>query len=313
MKPAKITVVGAGNVGASLAQRLIEKDIADVVMLDIIEGLPQGKALDIQQSAPAVGFVRYIKGTNNYEDTAASDVVVITSGIARKPGMSREDLIKINAGIVSGVVKNVTRYSPDCIIIMVANPVDAMTYLTVQVSGLPRERVIGLSGVLDSARLATFIALEMRVTVKEVTCYVLGEHGQNMVVLPRLARVNGKSITELLPGETINRLIDRTVNGGAEIVELLKTSSAFYAPSASIAKMVLSIVEDKQEVMPCSVCLNGEYGLRDVAIGVPVRLGRKGIMEIVDLGLTDDENRQLADSAGSVSKQISSLASIKGD
>lgn len=313
MKPAKITVVGAGNVGASLAQRLIEKNIADVVMLDIIEGLPQGKALDIQQSAPTVGFTRYIKGTNNYEDTAASDIVVITSGIARKPGMSREDLIKINAGIVSGVVKNVMRYSPDCIIIMVANPVDAMTYLTVQVSGLPRERVIGLSGVLDSARLATFIALEMQVTVKEVTCYVLGEHGQNMVVLPRLARVNGKSITEVLPGETINRLIDRTVNGGAEIVGLLKTSSAFYAPSASIAKMALSIVGDKREVMPCSVCLNGEYGLKDVAIGVPVRLGRKGVMEIIDLRLTDDENRQLADSAGSVSKQISSLASIKGD
>jgi malate dehydrogenase len=307
MKQTKITVIGAGNVGASLAQRLIEKDFADVVMLDIIEGLPQGKALDIQQSAPVIGFNHNITGTNSYEETASSDVVVITSGIARKPGMSREDLIKINAGIITDVVKNVVSHSPNCIIVMVANPVDTMTYLAVKVSGFPRERVVGLSGVLDSARLATFIALELKVSVNDVACYALGEHGQNMVVFPRLAKVKGKSITELLSQETIDKLIERAVNGGAEIVGLLKTSSAFYAPSAAVARMVISIIHDKNEILPCTACLDGEYGLKDVAIGVPLKLGRKGIQKIVELKLTPDENKRLADSAGSIRKQITSL------
>jgi malate dehydrogenase len=310
MKQTKITVIGAGNVGASLAQRLIEKDFADVVMLDIIEGLPQGKALDIQQSAPVIGFNHNITGTNSYEEIASSDVVVITSGIARKPGMSREDLIKINAGIITDVVKNVARHSPDCIIVMVANPVDTMTYLAVKVSGFPRERVVGLSGVLDSARLATFIALELKVSVNNVSCYALGEHGQNMVVFPRLAKVKGKPITELLPQETIDKLIERAVNGGAEIVGLLKTSSAFYAPSAAIARMVISLINDKNEILPCAACLDGEYGLKDVAIGVPLKLGRKGIQQIVELKLTSDEKNRLANSAESVKKQIDSLTLI---
>ncbi len=307
----KITVIGAGNVGASLAQRLIEKDFADVVMLDIIEGLPQGKALDILQSAPIIGFTHRVLGTNHYEDTAGSDIVIVTSGIARKPGMTREELIKINAGIVADVVKNAVRHSPDCVIITVANPVDALTYLALKVSGLPRSRVFGLSGVLDSARLATFIAEELKVPVSDVACYVLGEHGQNMTVLPRLAKVKGKSITKLLPPEAVEKLIQRTVNGGAEIVGLLKTASAFYAPSAAIARMVAAVAQDKQEVMPAAAYLEGEYGLRDVVIGVPVRLGKSGISEVVQLELIPAEKIQLMKSAEAVRQQIASLPEIK--
>lgn len=306
----KITVIGAGNVGASLAQRLIEKDLADVVMLDIIEGLPQGKALDIQQSAPIVDFTHSITGTNSYEDTAGSDIVVITSGIARKPGMSREELIKVNAGITIEVVKNTVKHSPGCVIVMVANPVDAMTYLALKVSGFAPHRVLGLSGVLDSARLATFIAQELKVKPADVSCYVLGEHGQSMVVFPRLAKVKGKPVTELLPKDKIDALIQRTVNGGAEIVGLLKTSSAFYAPSAAAARMVIDILTDKKGVLPCAAYLNGEYGLRDVVIGVPVRLGRGGIKEVIELKLTAEEDKALADSAEAVKKQIASLPSI---
>jgi malate dehydrogenase len=303
----KITVIGAGNVGASLAQRLIEKDFADVVMLDIIEGLPQGKALDIQQSAPVVGFNHRVSGTNRYEDTAGSSVVVVTSGIARKPGMSREELIKINAGIVADVVHNAASHSPNCVIITVANPVDALTYLAVKVSGFPRGRVFGLSGMLDSARLATFIAQEMNVAVNDVDCYALGEHGQSMVVLPRLAKVKGKPITDLLPAETVDRLIQRAVNGGAEIVALLKTGSAFYAPSAAIAKMVAAVMQDKGEVMPVAAYLDGEYGLKDVVMGVPARLGKGGIKEIVKLDLSADELSRLTASADVIKKQIAGL------
>ncbi len=307
MKSSKVTVVGAGNVGASLAQRLVEKDLADVVMLDIVEGLPQGKALDIQQSAPVVGFTHRITGTNSYEDTASSDVVVITSGIARKPGMSREDLIKINAAIVRDVVKNVLKYSPDCVIIMVTNPVDAMTYLAARVSGFPRERVIGLSGVLDSARLATFIAWELDVPAGDVSCHVLGEHGQNMVVFPRLAKVKGKPLTDLLPKDTIDKLIERAVKGGAEIVGLLKTSSAFYAPSAAVARMIVPILTGKDEVLPCSACLDGEYCLHNIALGVPLRLGKGGIKEVVKMSLQEEELQALMDSGAAVKKQIDSI------
>jgi malate dehydrogenase len=303
----KITVIGAGNVGASLAQRLVEKDLGDVVMVDIIEGLPQGKALDIQQSAPVVGFNHHITGSNSYAETSDSEVVVITSGIARKPGMSREDLIKINAGIITEVVNNAVKYSPKCIIVMVANPVDAMTYLAIKVSGFAPHRVVGLSGVLDSARLATFIALELKVPFTDVTCYALGEHGQNMVVFPRLASVKGKPITGLLPEETIDRMVERAVNGGAEIVGLLKTGSAFYAPSASVARMVTAIMQDKKEVLPCAAFLSGQYGLNDVVIGVPVRLGKGGIQEIVELPLTAPEQQRLASSAEAIKKQIAGL------
>ena len=303
----KITVIGAGNVGACLAQRLIEQDFADVVLLDIIEGLPQGKALDIQQSAPIIGFAHRIIGTNRYDDTAGSDIVVITSGIARKPGMTREELIKINAGIVADVVANTAQHSPDCIIITVANPVDALTYLSLKVSGFPRCRVFGLSGVLDSARLASFIAMELGVSSADVSCLVLGEHGQNMVVLPRLAKVKGQPITNLLPAETVEKLMQRTVVGGAEIVSLLKTSSAFYAPSAAVLKMVLAIVHDKNELMPVAAYLTGEYGLSDVVIGIPVKLGKGGISEFVQLELTAEEKGLLTNSAEAVRHQVASL------
>ncbi|RJO63301.1 MAG: malate dehydrogenase [Dehalococcoidia bacterium] len=308
MKPSKITVIGAGNVGASLGQRLIEKDFADVVLLDIVEGLPQGKALDILESGPVVGFTHRISGSNNYADTAGSDVVVITSGATRKPGMSREDLLKINTGIVSGVVKEVVRHSPNCVIIVVANPVDAMTWVAYKASGFPRNRVLGLSGVLDGARLAAFIALECHVPVTDVSCYVLGEHGTNMVVFPRMAKVKGKPITELLSKEAVERLVQRAVNGGAEIVGLLKTASAFYAPSAAVARMVTAIMQDKKEILPCASVLDGEYGLKDVVIGVPVRLGRGGIKEVVDLKLSAEELKMLAASADAVKKQIDSIA-----
>jgi len=307
MKPTKITIIGAGNVGASLGQRLIEKDFADVVLLDIIEGLPQGKALDILQSGPVIGFTHRISGSNNYADTAGSDVVVITSGATRKPGMTREDLLKINTSIVSGVVKEVVKHSPDCVIIVVANPVDAMTWVAYKASGFPRNRVLGLSGVLDGARLAAFIALECNVPVTDVSCWVLGEHGANMVVFPRLAKVKGKPITGLLSKEAVERLVQRAVNGGAEIVGLLKTSSAFYAPSAAVARMVSAIMLDKKDVLPCAAVLDGEYGLKDTVIGVPVRLDKGGIKEVVDLKLSAEELKTLAQSADAVKKQIESI------
>ncbi len=303
----KITVIGAGNVGASLAQRLVEQDFADVVILDIVEGLPQGKALDIRQSAHILGFTHRIIGTNNYEETAGSNIVVVTSGIARKPGMTREELIKINANIVADVVAKAAEHSPGCVIITVANPVDSMTYLALKVSGFPRHRVFGLSGVLDSARLASFIAQELNVPDSEVSCYVLGEHGQNMVILPRLAMVGGKALTDLIPAASVVALAQRTIAGGAEIVSLLKTSSAFYAPSAAIMKMVLAITRDTKELMPVAACLAGEYGLSDVVIGVPVKLGKNGISEFEPLALTAEEKRLLADSAEAVRQQIANL------
>ncbi len=309
MKP-KISVIGAGNVGASLAQCLAVKNIADIVLLDIVEGLPQGKALDLQESAPILGIDSIIKGTNSYEDTADSDVVIITSGIARKPGMSRDDLIRINSGIVADVTKNIVKFSPDCVIIIVTNPVDTMTYLAFKTSGFPKGRVIGLSGVLDSARLSSFIASELKVPVTYVSSFALGEHGQTMVIIPRLATVKGQPITELLSEETINRLIDRTINGGAEIVSLLKTGSAFYAPSAAAARMAEAIITDKKEVLPCAAYLQGEYNLDDIVIGVPVILGKKGIEEIVDFELTDEELAALKSSAEAVRTLIDTLENI---
>ena len=309
MRP-KISIIGAGNVGASLAQCLAVKNIADIILLDIVEGLPQGKALDLQESAPVLGFNSIISGTNDYKDTAKSDVVIVTSGVARKPGMSRDDLIKINSGIVSEVTKNIVKYSPDCIIIVVANPVDTMTYLAVKVSGFPRNRVVGLSGVLDSARLSSFIAMELKVPMTAVDSYALGEHGQNMVIFPRFATVNGKPITEILPKETIDKLIDRTVNGGAEIVGLLKTGSAFYAPAASAARMAEAVILDKKEILPCAAYLQGEYNLSDVVIGVPVKLGKKGIEEIVDFKLTDEELAALKKSSEAVRALINTLGNI---
>ncbi|MFH1016307.1 MAG: malate dehydrogenase [Chloroflexota bacterium] len=300
----KISIIGAGNVGASTAQRIIEKGYADVVLVDIIEGLPQGKALDIQESAPVIGFDSHIVGTNDYEETANSDIVVITSGIGRKPGMTRDELVQTNRKIVSDVMANVAKRSPDCILIVVTNPVDAMAYLALKTSGLPRNRVFGLSGVLDGARLRTFIAAELKVSVTNVHSCILGEHGENMVVVPRLCTVNGVALTELLPQEAIDRLIQRTIKGGAEIVNLLKTGSAFYAPSASITRMVEAVAFDKKQILPCAAYLDGEYGMRDIVMGVPVKLGRAGIEGIIELELSAEEKTKLASSAEAIRKTI---------
>jgi malate dehydrogenase len=303
----KISIIGAGNVGASTAQRLVEKGRADIVLLDIVEGLPQGKALDILESAALLDFDTRISGSNDYADTAGSDVVVITSGIARKPGMSREELLGINMKIVAEVTQRVVRYSPEAVIIVATNPVDAMTYLARRAGNLPRERVIGLSGALDGARLAAFVAAELGISVSSVTPAVMGEHGKNMVVLPRLTTVNGVPLTALLSPEVIANLVSRTVNGGAEIVGLLKTGSAFYAPSAALARMADAVTGDRQRIIYSSVCLEGEYGLRDTVLCVPVILGQRGVEKIVAVELLPQEAAQLAASAQAVRELIQSM------
>ncbi len=300
----KVSIIGAGSVGATCAQRIVEHGYADVVLLDIVEGLPQGKALDIQESAPILNFDSHLSGTNNYQDTADSDVVIITSGSARKPGMSREDLLLTNMKIVAEVTRNVVSHSPDCIIIMVTNPVDAMVYLALNVSKFPRHRVLGLSGVLDGARLSSFIAAELKVSVEDVSACVLGEHGKNMVVVPRLSTVNGTPITKILPQETIDKLVERTIGGGAEIIGLLKTGSAFYAPSAAVVQMAEAIILGKKKILPCAACLEGEYGIKDTVISVPVKLGRNGIEQVIELELTTEEKEQLANSASAVQELV---------
>ncbi|UCG54404.1 MAG: malate dehydrogenase [Dehalococcoidia bacterium] len=303
----KVSVIGAGNVGANLALYLAEKDFADIIILDIIDGLPQGKALDIFQSSPITDFNSLVIGTNDYRDTTGSDVVVITSGSSRKPGMTRNELLEINAKIVSEVTHNLVKYSPDCIILVVTNPVDTMTYLALKISGFKPNRVMGLSGVLDGARLSSFIASKLKASPADVSSLVLGEHGKNMLIIPRLVTVRGKPITKLLPMKTINQLIERTINGGAEIVSMLKTGSAFYAPAAAAALMVEAIVKDKKEVLPCAAFLQGEYGIEDVVIGVPVKLGKNGIEEIVELELVSEEKVALQDSAREVRQLIESI------
>ncbi len=302
--PSKVSIIGAGNVGATCAQRIAERGYADVVLVDIVEGLPQGKALDILESAPVLGFGSRITGTNGYQETAGSDVVIITSGSARKPGMSRDDLLRTNMKIISEVVGNVVSHSPDCVIVMVTNPVDAMVHLAIHVSRLPRTRVLGLSGVLDSARLSAFIAEELNVPMANISACVLGEHGKNMVVVPRLSTVDGKPITEILPAGTVDKLVERTIGGGAEIVGLLKTGSAFYAPSAAVARMAESILLDRKEVLNCAAYLQGEYGIRDTVISVPVELGRNGINRVVELDLTAEEKQALARSAEAVQELV---------
>ncbi len=300
----KVTIIGAGNVGASCAQRIAEKGYADVVLLDIIEGLPQGKALDIQQSANIIGFNSKITGTNSYETTAKSDVVIITSGVARKPGMSRDDLLITNQKIVSEVTRSIAKYSPNCVIIIATNPVDAMVYLALHESKFPRRRVLGLSGVLDGARLATFIAEELKVSVEDISPCVIGEHGKSMVVIPRLTTVKGTPITKLMPADKIAKLIDRTVNGGAEIVALLKTGSAFYAPSAALVEMAESVIKNKKRVLICAARVDGEYGIRDTVLGMPVKLSKNGIEQMVKLELTTEEKTALANSAKAVQELI---------
>ena len=303
----KISIIGAGNVGASCAQRLVERGYADIVLVDIIDGLPQGKALDILESAPILNFNSHLIGTNSYQETANSDVVIITSCLGRKPGMSRDELLSINMGIVTEVTQQVVNYSPDCIILMVTNPVDAMTHLAIHLSHFSRNKVFGLSGVLDSARFSSFIAAELNVSVEDVSVCILGQHGGNMVVIPRLSTVNGTPITKILPQEIINRLVERTINGGAEIVGLLKTGSAFYAPSAAIAQMVDAVILDKQKILPCATYLQGEYGIKDTVISVPVKLGKNGIEQIIELDLTPEEKQALANSAKAVQELVKAM------
>jgi len=272
--------------------------------VDIIDGLPQGKALDILESAPILNFNSHIIGSNSYQETANSDVVIVTSGLGRKPGMTRDELLLTNMNIVTEVTRNVVSHSPDCIIIMVTNPVDAMTYLALHLSKFPPNRVFGLSGVLDTARFSSFIAAELNASVEDVSTCVLGEHGRNMVIIPRLSTVNGRPITEILPQETIDKLMKRTIKGGAEIVELLKTGSAFYAPSAAVVQMVDAIILDKKKILPCATSLDGEYGIKDTVISVPVKLGRNGIEQIIELELTAEEKAALANSAKAVRQLV---------
>jgi malate dehydrogenase len=285
----KVTVIGAGNVGATTAQRIAEAGLADVVLVDIVDGLPQGKGLDLAEAAPVVGHDARITGTNDYADTAGSDIVVVTSGIARKPGMSRDDLIATNAGIVRTVVSEAVKHSPDSIVIVVTNPLDVMAHVAYEASGFPRERVIGMAGVLDSARFRTFIAKELGVSVEDTHAFVLGGHGDTMVPLSRYSTVAGVPITELLPADRVTALEERTANGGAEIVALLKTGSAFYAPAASTFEMVESILLDRRRVLPCAVLLKGEFGVDDVFVGVPVVLGAHGLERVFEISLTADE------------------------
>ena len=296
----KITVVGAGNVGGTTAQRLAEKDEYEVVLVDIVEGVPQGKALDITQAGPIYGYSTRVVGTNGYDETAGSSVAVITSGIPRKPGMSRDELLTTNAKIVQSVVSELVSRSPNVILILVTNPLDAMVHVARRVSGLPKSRVMGMAGVLDSARMRSFIAAELSVSGPDVAAMVLGGHGDTMVPLSRYTTVKGKPVSELMSKDRLEAIVKRTREGGAEIVGLLNTGSAFYAPSASAVDMVEAIMKDQKRVLPCAVFCEGEYGLKDVVVGVPVRLGRGGAEQVVEYELTEEERAALAISASAV-------------
>ena len=309
----KITVVGAGNVGATLAQRLAERDYADVVLVDIVEGLPQGKALDMLEAGPIVGYDSLITGTNGYVESAGSDIVVVTSGLPRKPGMSRDDLVMSNAKIVSTVVREAVSQSPACILIIVSNPVDGMAQLSMAISGFPRSRVIGMGGVLDTARFRTFIAQELDASVHDVQAYVLGGHGDTMIPLTRLTTVAGIPVADLIPADRLEAIVQRARNGGAEIVNLLKTGSAYYAPSAAVAQMIDAIHHDTRQILPCTVLLEGEYGVRGVFTGVPCRLGAGGLLEVVDVTLTDAERAELHRSADAVRQVVEVMDARRGE
>ncbi len=300
----KVTVIGAGFVGSTLVQRLAERDYADVVMFDIIPNMPQGKALDILQTGPVLGYDSLVTGTNDYADTANSDIVVITSGFPRKPGMSRDDLVKKNQEIITQVTEQVVKHSPNSIIIMVTNPLDAMAQLALHISGFPRERIIGMAGVLDTARFRTFIAQEVGASVRDVQAYVLGGHGDTMVPLSRMCTVAGVPISQLISSERIEQIVQRARDGGAEIVKLLGTGSAYFAPSASVLQMVDSILLDKKMIMPCAVYLQGEYGVNNLYVGVPAQLGAKGLEKIIEVELTEQERSQLHKSADAVRELI---------
>jgi len=296
----KITIVGSGNVGATAAHWIASKELADVVLIDIIEGVPQGKALDLLQAMPIEKRDSYVTGTQDYAETANSDIVVITAGVPRKPGMSRDDLLNINYNIMKDVVGKVVQHSPNCILIIVSNPLDAMAQTAYKLSGFPRERVIGMAGILDSARFRAFIAMELKVSVENVTAFVLGGHGDTMVPLPRYSTVAGIPVTELIDKATLDALVKRTRDGGAEIVKYLKTGSAYYAPSAAVTEMVEAILKDKKKILPCAAYLTGEYGINGLFVGVPVKLGAKGIEQIIEIKLTPDEKAALDKSAAAV-------------
>ena len=303
----KVTVVGAGNVGATTAQRIVDKALADVVLVDVVEGLPQGKALDMMEATPLMGRDAEITGTNNYVDTQGSDIIVITAGLARKPGMSRDDLLFKNAEIIGGVGDEVTKHSPDSIIIMVTNPLDVMAYLAYKKSGFPRERVIGMAGVLDSARFRTFIAMELGISVDNTHAFVLGGHGDSMVPLPRYSTVAGVPITELMSEEQVNRIVQRTRDGGAEIVSLLGTGSAYFAPAWSVAQMVEAILLDRKEILPGAAFLQGEYGVEDAYVGVPVQRGAGGMEKVFEIDLSADERNAFEYSVAEVKDSIAKL------
>ena len=296
----KVTVIGAGNVGATAAQRLAEKELCDVVLVDIVEGIPQGKALDLTEAAPIEKHDAQLTGSNTYLESANSDIVIITAGIPRKPGMSRDDLISTNAGIVKNVTQKTAEMSPDAVLIIVSNPLDAMCHVAFEASGFPKNRVIGMAGVLDSARFRAFIAMELNVSVENTTAFVLGGHGDTMVPLPRYSTVAGIPITELMPKDRIDAIVERTANGGAEIVSLLKTGSAFYAPASAAVEMAESILKDKKKILPCATYLEGEYGIHGLFIGVPVKLGSNGVEEVIEITLTEEEKQALEKSADAV-------------
>lgn len=303
----KVTIVGAGQVGATVAHLAAVKELADIVLVDVVEGMAQGKALDLLESSPIEGLDVSIVGTGDYQKTANSDMVVITAGLARKPGMSREDLLAANVSIVKAVTEETVRYSADSFIIVVTNPLDAMVYLVKKLSGFPKNRVVGMAGILDSARFRTFVALELNVSVEDIQAMVLGGHGDTMVPLPRFTTVSGIPITELLSNDQIDRIVERTRKGGAEIVNLLKTGSAFYAPGASIVAMVESILKDKKRILPCAAYLEGEYGIHDLYMGVPVKLGSGGVEQVVELKLSSEELAALRTSAEAVRKTVSEM------
>lgn len=303
----KVTVVGAGNVGATAAQRLAEKELCDVVVVDIIEGVPQGKSLDLTQAAPIEKHDAHLTGVNSYEASANSDIVIITAGIPRKPGMSRDDLLSTNRGIIRSVTREVVKYSPNAILIIVSNPLDAMCHVAMEESGFPKHRVIGMAGVLDSARFRAFISMELNVSVENIHALVLGGHGDTMVPLPRFSTVAGVPITELVDAQRIEEMVTRTRNGGAEIVSLLKTGSAYYAPASATVEMAESILKDKKKILPCAAYLTGEYGISNLFVGVPVKLSSKGIEQIIELKLSVQEQQVLKKSAAAVQELVDAM------
>jgi len=303
----KVSVIGAGMTGATTAHWLAEREIADLVLVDIVEGLPQGKALDLQEALPVIGKDVKIVGSNTFEATAGSDIVVITAGLPRKPGMSRDDLLSANAEIVRNATQNSLKYSPEAILVILTNPLDTMAYLAMKVGKLPPERIIGQAGILDSARMRAFVAMELGVSVENINCYVLGGHGDDMVPLVRQSNVAGVPLNEILPTNRLEAIVERTRKGGGEIVSLLKTGSAFYAPGAAVAQMVEAILKDKNLIVPAAVYMQGEYGLKDIFFGAPVQLGRSGVVKIIEYKLNDEETAAMNKSANAVSQTIQAL------